>query len=143
MFIGEFHHNIDQKGRLTIPVKFREQLDGPFIVTRGLDQCLFGYPMDEWKELELKLKSLPMTKKDARMFTRFFFSGAAEVEIDKQGRINIPAPLRDYAGLEKEFMLIGVSGRFEIWSGERWNAYMEESEDSFADIAENLIDFDI
>ncbi|OEH93956.1 division/cell wall cluster transcriptional repressor MraZ [Bacillus solimangrovi] len=143
MFIGEFHHNIDQKGRLTIPVKFRDQLEGAFIVTRGLDQCLFGYPIEEWKVLEQKLKSLPLTKKDARMFTRFFFSGAAEVEIDKQGRINIPAPLREYATLEKECMVIGVSGRFEIWSKDRWHTYMEQSEGSFGDIAENLIDFDI
>lgn len=97
MFMGEFQHNIDQKGRIIIPSKFREGLGDRFVITRGLDQCLFAYPMEEWKRLEEKLKKLPLTKKDARAFTRFFFSGAVECEFDKQGRINIPQTLRKYA----------------------------------------------
>src|SRR5699024_11347202 len=99
MFMGEFQHNIDVKGRVIVSLKFGEELGTSFVVTRGLDKCLFAYPLGEWKILEEKLKKLPLTKKDARAFTRFFFSGAVECEVDKQGRINIPQPLRNYAGL--------------------------------------------
>jgi len=143
MFMGEFQHNIDVKGRIIVPAKFREGLGEHFVVTRGLDKCLFAYPMDEWKILEEKLKKLPLTKKDARAFTRFFFSGAIECEIDKQGRINIPQPLRNYASLEKECVVIGVSNRIELWASDSWNEYFDDSEESFAEIAENLMDFDI
>ncbi|QTM99328.1 MULTISPECIES: division/cell wall cluster transcriptional repressor MraZ [Sediminibacillus] len=143
MFMGEFQHNIDTKGRIIVPAKFREGLGETFVLTRGLDQCLFAYPMDEWALLEEKLKKLPLTKKDARAFTRFFFSGAVECEVDKQGRINIPAPLRKYAGLEKGCVVIGVSNRIEFWSDSEWETYFEASEDSFAEIAENMMDFDI
>ena len=101
MFMGEFQHNVDSKGRIIVPSKFRDELGASFVLTRGLDKCLFAYPMDEWKLLEERLKKLPLTKKDARAFTRFFFSGAVECEVDKQGRINIPQPLRKYAGLKK------------------------------------------
>ncbi|HEY4600403.1 MAG TPA: division/cell wall cluster transcriptional repressor MraZ [Cerasibacillus sp.] len=143
MFMGEFQHNIDAKGRVIVPSKFRDDLGGRFVLTRGLDQCLFSYPMEEWRVLEQKLKKLPLTKKDARAFTRFFFSGAVECEIDKQGRINIPAPLRKYANLEKECVVIGVSNRIEFWAKDVWDEYVLQSEESFADIAENLMDFDI
>lgn len=143
MFMGEFQHNIDTKGRIIVPSKFREELGATFVVTRGLDQCLFAYPMTEWKVLEEKLKKLPLTKRDARAFTRFFFSGAIECEIDKQGRINIPQTLRTYASLEKECVIIGVSNRIEIWSHSTWETYVTESEESFAEVAENLMDFDI
>lgn len=143
MFMGEFQHNIDEKGRIIVPAKFRGSLGDTFVVTRGLDRCLFAYPMDEWKIVEKKLKRLPLTKKDARAFTRFFFSGAVECSIDKQGRINIPNPLRTYASLQKECVVIGVSNRIEFWSEEIWNDYFEASEQSFVDIAENLLDFDI
>lgn len=143
MFMGEFQHNIDTKGRIIVPSKFREELGATFVVTRGLDQCLFAYPMTEWKVLEENLKKLPLTKRDARAFTRFFFSGAIECEIDKQGRINIPQTLRTYASLEKECVIIGVSNRIEIWSHSTWETYVTESEESFAEIAENLMDFDI
>lgn len=143
MFMGEFQHNVDSKGRIIVPSKFRDELGASFVLTRGLDKCLFAYPMDEWKLLEERLKKLPLTKKDARAFTRFFFSGAVECEVDKQGRINIPQPLRKYAGLEKECVVIGVSNRVEFWSDEHWEDYFIESEESFADIAENLMDFDI
>ncbi|MGP4068210.1 MULTISPECIES: division/cell wall cluster transcriptional repressor MraZ [unclassified Halobacillus] len=143
MFMGEFQHNIDTKGRIIVPSKFREDLGETFVLTRGLDQCLFAYPMNEWKLLEEKLKKLPLTKKDARAFTRFFFSGAVECEVDKQGRINIPPPLRKYASLEKECVVIGVSNRIEFWSHEHWETYFEASEESFSEIAENMLDFDI
>ena len=143
MFMGEYHHNVDTKGRLIVPAKFRENLGEMFVLTRGLDQCLFGYPLNEWKIIEEKLKGLPMTKKDARAFTRFFFSGATECEIDKQGRINISSPLLNYAKLEKECVILGVSNRIEIWSQDIWNDYFSESADSFAEIAENMIGFDI
>jgi MraZ protein len=114
-----------------------------FIITRGLDQCLFGYPLSEWQLLEDKLKGLPLTKKDARAFTRFFFSGATESELDKQGRINIPTPLLTYAKLDKECVILGVSNRIEIWSKQIWEEYFTQSEESFAEIAENMIGFDI
>jgi MraZ protein len=143
MFMGEYQHNIDTKGRIIVPAKFRELLGDTFVITRGLDRCLFGYPVDEWKQVEEKLKALPLTKKDARAFTRFFFSGASECELDKQGRINIPSPLVGYAQLEKECVVLGVSNRIEIWSKELWEDYFEESEESFAEIAENMIGFDI
>lgn len=143
MFMGEYHHNIDNKGRLIIPAKFREELGEEFVITRGLDQCLFGYSMSEWKLIEEKLKTLPLTKKDARAFTRFFFSGATECELDKQGRVNISSPLLNYAKLEKECVILGVSNRIEIWSKQQWEDYFSESEDSFAELAENMVGFDI
>lgn len=141
--MGEYQHNIDVKGRLIIPVKFRDALGEEFVITRGLDQCLFGYSMEEWKAIEDKLKTLPLTKKDARAFTRFFFSGATECQLDKQGRINIPAQLVNYAKLEKECVILGVSNRIEIWSKHQWEDYFTSSEESFADIAESMVGFDI
>ncbi|MBM7578405.1 division/cell wall cluster transcriptional repressor MraZ [Jeotgalibacillus terrae] len=143
MFMGEYQHSIDTKGRIIVPAKYREHVKDLFVITRGLDQCLFGYPMDEWRRLEEKVRSLPVTKKDARAFARFFFSGAVECEIDKQGRINLPKNLIDYAKIEKECMIIGVSSRIEIWDKAVWTDYLSESEESFAEIAENLIDFDL
>ncbi|MFC0271187.1 division/cell wall cluster transcriptional repressor MraZ [Metabacillus herbersteinensis] len=143
MFMGEYHHTIDIKGRMIVPSKFRDGLGETFVLTRGLDSCLFGYPMSEWKVIEEKLKALPLTKKDARAFTRFFFSGAIECELDKQGRVNIASPLLQYAKLEKECVVIGVSNRIELWSQSNWEKYVAEQEDSFEEIAENMIDFDI
>lgn len=142
MFMGEYQHSVDAKGRLIVPAKFRDALGETFVVTRGLDNCLFGYPMDEWRKLEEKLKDLPMTKKDTRAFARFFFSGATEVEIDKQGRINIPSTLMQYAHLVKECIVLGVSNRIEIWAKDAWETYFSESEQSFNEIAENMIGFD-
>src|SRR5690554_8223474 len=127
MFMGEFHHTIDDKGRMIIPAKFRDELGTTFVVTRGMDKCLFVYPETEWKQLEEKLKVLPFTKKDARAFTRFFFSGATECELDKQGRVNISAPLRQFAQLEKECVVIGVSNRVEVWSKSTWEEYFAKS----------------
>lgn len=142
MFMGEHVHTIDLKGRIIIPAKFREHLNDGFILTRGMDGCLFGYPPQEWIQFEEKLKKLSIAKKDARAFTRFFFSGATEVKIDKQGRINIPTTLRQHAALEKECVIIGVSNRIEIWAQDRWDEYFTMSEDAFNDIAENLFDFE-
>lgn len=141
MFMGEYQHSIDDKGRLIIPAKLRDSLGTTFILTRGLDQCLFVYPMNEWEALEQKLKALPLMKADARAFTRFFFSGASECEWDKQGRITIPSHLRGYAHLEKECMVIGVQNRVEIWSKDAWEQYVEKSESAFNEIAETLVDF--
>ena len=140
--MGEYQHSVDTKGRLIVPSKFRDTLGESFVITRGLDNCLFGYPMEEWRKLEEKLKSLPMTKKDARSFARFFFSGATEVEIDKQGRINIPSPLLQHANLLKECVIVGVSSKIEIWAKEAWENYFEEAKDSFNEIAENMDGFD-
>ncbi|MCK0470653.1 division/cell wall cluster transcriptional repressor MraZ [Halalkalibacter sp. APA_J-10(15)] len=142
MFMGEYHHNVDDKGRMIVPAKFRDALGSTFVVTRGLDRCLFVYPQAEWLKLEEKLKSLPFTKKDARAFTRFFFSGATECELDKQSRVNIASPLREFAQLEKECVVIGVSNRVEVWSKAIWEEYFAESEESFSEIAENIVDFD-
>jgi len=134
--MGEYQHQLDTKGRMIVPSKFRYDLNERFIITRGLDKCLFGYTLEEWARI------LPITKKDARKFMRMFFSGAIEVELDKQGRINIPQNLRSYANLSKECTVIGVSNRIEIWDRSTWNDFYDESEDNFEDIAEDLIDFD-
>lgn len=141
MFMGEFQHSIDAKGRLIVPAKFREKLGDTFVVTRGLDGCLFGYPLEEWNKLEEKLNEMPLAKKDARLFVRFFYSAATECEIDKQGRINIPQTLRAHAQLEKSCVIIGVSNRIEIWDEARWQSFTKEAEMSFDDIAESMIDF--
>ncbi|HHU78424.1 MAG: division/cell wall cluster transcriptional repressor MraZ [Caldicoprobacterales bacterium] len=127
MFIGEYQHNIDQKGRVFMPAKFREELGDKFVVTKGLDKCLFVYPYEEWKNFEQKLRTLPLTSKEARAFIRFFFAGAAECEADKQGRVLIPAGLREHASLEKELSIIGVSTRVEIWNREAWENYNDDA----------------
>lgn len=137
MFVGEYHHTMDEKGRLTIPSKFREELKETFIITRGLDHCLFIYSKEEWNQVVSKYKELPNIK-DARNFMRFFLAGASEVELDKQGRINIAAPLVQYAGLEKECIIIGVNDRLEVWSRNRWEEFIKMNEDSFSDLADNL-----
>ena len=138
MFMGEYRHSMDSKGRLIIPSKFREDLGEPFVLTRGLDNCLFVYPMEEWRILEEKLKSLPMTSKNARAFVRFFFSGATESTLDKSGRVNIPQNLCEHANLEKEVVITGISSRIELWSKENWDQYMEMTADSYEDIAETM-----
>ena len=143
MFMGEYHHSIDDKGRLIIPSKFRTELGESFVITRGLENCLFVYSLVEWNKIVDKLKSLPFTKKDARNFTRFFLSGATITELDKQGRANIQAPLIDYASLEKDCIIIGVNDRLEIWSKEKWEEFIDLNEDKLSDIAENLFTGDI
>jgi MraZ protein len=120
MFMGQYNHTVDAKGRLSIPSKFREQLGDEFVVTKGMDGCLFVYANEDWKAFEEKLATLPMTNKEARMFTRFFLAGAATLEVDKQGRILLPANLREFAALDKDVVLVGVGTRIEIWSKENW-----------------------
>ncbi len=137
MFMGEYHYAIDEKGRLTIPAKVRYELGEKFIVTRGLDNCLFVYPKDEWNSIITKYKELPNTK-DARNFMRFFLSGATECEFDKQGRINVSAPLIKYADLKKECVIIGVNDRLEVWSKDRWEQFIDLNEENLSDIADNL-----
>lgn len=136
MFMGEYNHTIDPKGRIIVPAKFREQLGDEFVVTKGLDGCLFVYDHEEWGAFEEKLKTLPITNKDARAFVRFFLAGATTVEIDKQGRILLPAVLRDFAELIKDVVLIGVASRVEIWSKERWDG--TDSFDDVESIAEHM-----
>ncbi|HHW57705.1 MAG TPA: division/cell wall cluster transcriptional repressor MraZ [Clostridia bacterium] len=143
MLMGQYEHTIDAKGRVIIPAKFREELGDRFVLTKGLDNCLFVYSMEEWKNIEAKLKTLPLTKKDARAFTRFFLAGAVECEIDKQGRILIPANLREHAQIEKDVIFIGVSTRVEIWSKEVWEEYSSSRDVSFEEIAEHLEDLNI
>lgn len=122
MFMGEYNHTIDAKGRVIVPSKFRDLLGDEFVVTKGLDGCLFVFDNKEWAAFEEKLRSLPITNKDARAIVRFFLAGAASVEVDKQGRILLPASLRDFAGLTKDAVLIGVGSRIEIWSRESWES---------------------
>lgn len=138
MFMGEYNHTIDAKGRLIVPAKFREILGDNFIVTKGLDGCLFVYPNDEWTRFEEKLKSLPLTNKNARQFTRFFLAGAAACEVDKQGRILLPQVLREFASLEKDVVLVGVASRIEIWSRERWDESMNTYNGDMDEVAENM-----
>ena len=140
MFMGEYQHSIDVKGRVFIPAKFREGLGESFIITKGLDNCLFVYSLPEWRLLEKKLKELPFTKADTRAFVRFFFAGATECELDKQGRILVPVSLRTYAKLERDIVFIGVSSRVEIWNKEFWEKYSQSAEASYEVIAEKIIE---
>ena len=141
MFMGEYRHSIDTKGRLIIPAKFRDGLAGKCVLTRGLDGCLFGYHMEASQILDEMLNQLTLTKRDARAFVRFFYSAATESEFDKQGRVNIPQSLRTHAGVDKKCVIVGVSNRFEIWSEDRWQEFSDSAEENFDDIAENMIDF--
>lgn len=138
MFMGEYNHTIDTKGRLIIPSKFREELGEEFVVTKGLDGCLFVFPEHEWNTFEEKLKSLPLTNKSARQFSRFFVAGAAPCEVDKQGRILLPGTLREFAGLEKDVVLTGMLNRIEIWSKLKWEE--NNTYDDMDDIAEQMSD---
>ena len=142
MFIGEYQHALDSKNRMIVPSKLREELGSKFVITKGLDGCLYAYPQSEWKILEDKLKTLPLTNKDARAFVRFFFAGACEIEVEKQGRGLIPQNLKEYACIEKEIVSIGVLTRVEIWSKEKWNEYNNSNID-FESIAEKMNDLGI
>ncbi len=138
MFMGEYSHTIDAKGRIIVPAKFRESLGDNFVVTKGLDNCLFVYTSEDWRKFEEKLRTLPLTNKDARKFTRFFLAGAAEMEIDKHGRILIPSVLREFAALEKDVVLVGVGSRIEIWDKARWNESISIYDDDMEEVAENM-----
>ena len=144
MLIGEYHHNIDEKGRLIIPSKFRDEIGKDFIVTRGLDGCLFIYSRAQWDKIVAKLQTLPFTKKDARTFNRFFLSSATVCEFDRQGRINIPSNLVNYANIQKECTIIGVNDRLEVWASDKFSSLIEENTAAIDEVAENLFEgFDI
>jgi len=144
MFYGEYLHSIDRKGRLILPAKFREVAKANFIekffVTRGLDKCLFMFSEEEWRTQEAKFKSLSFTKQEARTFNRIYFSGAAEVSADRQGRILLPQYLKDFAEIKKDVMIVGVSNRIEIWAKDKWQEFYGNSRQSFESIAEKLIE---
>ena len=143
MFYGEYEHSIDKKGRLIIPSKFRDSFKEYDIeklyVTRGLDKCLFMFTESEWKTQESKFKAVPFTKSEARKFNRIYFAGAVQIECDKQGRILIPKYLKDFAGIKRDVMIIGVSNRIEVWARDAWQSYYNNSKESFEDIAERLM----
>lgn len=143
MLIGEFEHSIDTKGRLVLPAKIKDDLGKEFIVTKGLDGCLFGYSLTEWNKFEEKLKTLPLTNKITRDFVRFFLSGAVEEETDKQGRFLLPANLREYASLTKDAVIIGVGTRIEIWDKKKWDEYNSEENLSVDSIAEKMTELGI
>jgi len=138
LLIGEYQHNLDTKNRLTMPSKLREDIGETFVITKGLDECIFGFSKKEWKNFEDKLKTLPLTNKDARDFVRFFLSGAVECELDRQGRFLIPANLKEYAGLNKEATITGVGTRIEIWNAETWKKYNSSENISADKLAENM-----
>ncbi|MDY5585376.1 MAG: division/cell wall cluster transcriptional repressor MraZ [Arcanobacterium sp.] len=139
MFLGTFEPRLDDKGRLILPAKFRDQLSSGLVVTRGQEHCLYVFPMDEFSRLLEKLQQAPMTSKEARTYTRVFLSGANDQELDKQGRISLPANLREYANLERDLVVIGSGNHVEIWDAASWNTYLAASESEFADREEELI----
>jgi MraZ protein len=143
MFIGEFQHNLDIKGRMAIPAKFRQKISGGAIITRGLDHCLFVFTNPEWEIMAQKLESLPLVKSDSRAFSRLMLAGAAEVDLDKQGRILIPDYLREYAGLDKKVTVTGVNKRFEVWDADSWKQYKAKTESASDEIAEKLSELGI
>ena len=136
MLIGEYEHSLDAKGRLIMPAKLRDDIGEKFIITKGLDGCLFAFSLEEWKNFEQKLRALPISNKDARAFSRFFFAGANDCEIDKQGRFLISNNLREFAGLTKEVVIVGMDSRIEIWSKEKWQQC--DSDISADEIAEKM-----
>ncbi len=141
VMMGEYSHALDDKGRIIIPARLREDLDNHFVMTKGLDGCLFLYPMAEWGKLEERLKGLPLTNASARAFQRLFLAGAQDVEVDRQSRVTIPPRLREYAGVVKEVVLVGVSNRVELWSLEHWQTYQSEAAQGYEDVAEKMVDF--
>jgi MraZ protein len=138
MFLGEFSHALDDKGRLTIPAKFRDGLAGGLVITRGIDHCLAVYPRQVWDQLAERIAKLPISQRNARNFSRLMFSGAADFVPDRQGRVLIPQPLRDYAGLDGDAVIIGLHDRLEIWNPENWTALRTEVEENPESIAEQL-----
>lgn len=143
MFIGEYKHNLDDKGRLAVPAKFRSALNKSAVITRGLDKCLFVFTASEWEELAQKIKALPMTQSNARAFSRLMFAGAVNVDLDSQGRVLIPEYLREYAGISKKAVIVGLFNRLEIWDEDKWGEYKGRTEAEGDDIAEKLSDLGI
>lgn len=143
MFIGEYKHTVDAKGRVSMPARFREELGESFFITRGMENCLFIYDQTEWAAMDDKISKLRLTAKNARAFQRMFYAGAMEVAPDKQGRILIPTHLREFAKIDKDVMIVGVSNRIEVWSKDRWEEYMASDSMNYDDLAEALEDFDL
>ena len=143
MFIGEYNHNLDEKGRLAVPYKFRAKLQRGAVVTKGLDNCLFLYSRKEWEDLAKKLSNLPIRQRGARAFARMMLAGAYDVDIDKQGRITLPLSLRDFAGIRKKTIVAGLYTRLEIWDQTKWESYREKTEKESGDIAEQLGDLGV
>jgi len=146
MFYGEYDHSLDKKSRIIIPSKFRAAMKENYVekiyLTRGLDECIFMFPEEEWKNQEAKFRAIPFTKKDGRKFNRLYFSGATEAAPDKQGRILIPTYLKDYAKIKKDLVIVGVSLRIEIWAKDKWEEYYKSSKESFEEIAEKIVDLE-
>lgn len=144
MFYGEYQHTIDRKGRIIVPSKFRqvfkEHYVEKFYVTRGLDGCLFVFTEDEWKAQEQKFKAMPFTKQEARRFNRLYFSGACDIMCDKQGRILLPQYLKDFAGIKRDVVIVGISNRIEIWSKDRWDSFYKNYNQAFEDLAEKIVE---
>mgnify|MGYP000238676083 CR=1 FL=1 len=144
MWYGEYFHSLDSKNRLILPAKFREKIKElkikKFYITRGLDGCLFVFTYEVWRQLENKLKELFFTKQQSRFFNRIYFSGAQEIEFDSQGRVTLPDYLKDFAGIKKEVVIIGVADRIEIWDKKRWEKFYAENKEKFEEIAEDLIE---
>lgn len=138
MFIGEYKHSVDDKGRLAIPMKFRKDLKGGAVVTRGLDNCLFVYSMSEWKKLAEKVSALPFNQADSRAFSRFMLASAMDVEVDKQGRVVLPEYLRMFAGINKDVVVAGLYDRVEVWDVDAWESYKAKTEKDSNAIAERM-----
>jgi MraZ protein len=143
MFIGEYQHTIDIKSRIIVPSKFRDELGARFVLTKGLDNCLFIFSMDEWNRFEEKLKNLPVASKDARAFVRYFFSGAVLCDMDRQGRLIIPQNLREHAKIDKEIVIIGVLSRVEVWSKSEWEGYNESADLGYDAVSEKMAELGI
>ena len=143
MFYGEFEHTIDRKGRLIVPAKFRQALKEhdvkALFLTRGLDVCLFLFPESEWRMAEARFRQIPFTKSEGRKFNRLFFSGAAEVRVDRLGRLLVPKALKDFAQIKQDVVIVGVSNRMEVWSKTKWHAFYEGSRQSFEEVAERVM----
>ena len=138
MFLGEYNHSVDSKGRISLPIKFRDQLSQPFYITRGMEDCLFIYDQEEWMRMDEKIRKLRLTAKAARGFSRMFYAGAMEVSLDKQGRFVIPPHLRSYAGIESDAVIVGVSDRIEVWDKQAWNSYMDSDAMDYDELTESL-----
>ena len=143
MLLGEYRHSLDAKGRLIMPARFREALGDTFVVTKGLDNCLFVYPEAEWLRISSRLQELPLTRSDARAFVRLFLAGATEADTDGQGRVLLPLPLREYAAIVKDVCLIGVGTRIEIWDKGLWEKYVQRSEEDYGLLADKMADLGI
>lgn len=143
MFIGEYNHTVDAKGRVSMPARFRDDLGDAFYITRGMENCLFVYDQREWALMDEKVRNLKLTAKSARGFSRLFYAGAMEIAFDKQGRILIPPHLREFASIEKDVVIVGVSNRIEIWSKDKWNAYLGDDSMNYDDLADALDGFDL